>query len=57
MVAIGHPQLGGGRGDRLVLTDELLKQLRYKGEGSDLDYKSERPTFIKASDDDKSELL
>lgn len=40
-----------------MLTDELLKQLRYKGEGSDLDYKSERPTFIKASDDDKSELL
>ncbi|MCW4454808.1 ATP-binding protein [Flavobacterium sp. MXW15] len=40
-----------------MLTDELLEQLRYKGEGSDLDYKAERPAFIKAGDDDKSELL
>ena len=40
-----------------MLTDELLEQLRYKGEGPDLDYKSERPSFIKASDDEKSELL
>lgn len=40
-----------------MLTDEVLEQLRFKGEGSDLDYKSERPPFAKASDDDKSELL
>ncbi|MEB1528067.1 AlbA family DNA-binding domain-containing protein [Xanthomonas sp. WHRI 7945] len=40
-----------------MLTDELLEQLRCKGEGSDLDYKSERPAFIKASEEDKCELL
>lgn len=40
-----------------MLTDQLLEQLRYKGEGADLDYKSERPPFAKASDDDKSEFL
>ena len=40
-----------------MLTDELLEKLRYKGEGSDLDYKAERPAFAKASDSDKSELL
>lgn len=40
-----------------MLTDELLEELRCKGEGSDLDYKAERPAFAKASDGDKSELL
>jgi hypothetical protein len=40
-----------------MLTDELLEQLRCKGEGPDLDYKAERPAFAKASDDVKSELL
>lgn len=40
-----------------MLTDELIEKLRFKGEGSDLDYKSERYQFAKASDDAKSELL
>jgi len=40
-----------------MLADALLEQLRYKVEGSDLDYKAERYRFAKASDDDKSELL
>lgn len=40
-----------------MLTDQLLEELRYKGEGSDLDYKSERYPFVKVSDDEKSELL
>lgn len=40
-----------------MLTDALLEELRYKGEGSDLDYKSERYPFAKASDEEKSEIL
>ena len=40
-----------------MLTDELLEELRYRGEGSDLDYKAERYPFAKASDDVKSEIL
>lgn len=40
-----------------MLTDEAIEALRYKGEGSDLDYKAERYKFEKASDEDKSELL
>lgn len=40
-----------------MLSEELIEQLRNKGEGSDLDYKSERPAFVKASDNDKSEFL
>lgn len=40
-----------------MLTDALLEQLRYRGEGSDLDYKAERYPFAKANDDEKSELL
>jgi len=40
-----------------MLTDVLLEELRYKGEGSDLDYKAERYPFAKANDDEKSELL
>lgn len=30
-----------------MLADELLEQLRYKSEGSDLDYKSEQPNVIR----------
>lgn len=37
--------------------DDLLEQLRYKGEGSDLDYKAERYPFSGATDEQKSELL
>lgn len=44
-------------GKTKVITDSLLEELRYKGEGSDLDYKSERYLFVKASDEEKSELL
>lgn len=40
-----------------MLTDELLEELRHRGEGSDLDYKAERYPFAKASDEEKSELL
>lgn len=40
-----------------MLTDALLEELRYKGEGSDLDYKAERYAFAKASDEEKSEML
>lgn len=40
-----------------MITDNLLEELRYKGEGSDLDYKSEQYLFVKASDEEKSELL
>lgn len=40
-----------------MISDDLLDELRHKGEGSDLDYKSERYLFAKGSDDEKSELL
>ncbi|WP_254813435.1 AlbA family DNA-binding domain-containing protein [Xanthomonas campestris] len=40
-----------------MLTEALLEQLRFKGEGSDLDYKAERYAFANATDDAKSELL
>ncbi|MCY1511031.1 putative DNA-binding domain protein [compost metagenome] len=40
-----------------MLTDAMLEELRYKGEGTDLDYKSERYPFARASDDEKSEML
>lgn len=40
-----------------MITDELIEMLCYKGEGNDLDYKAERYKFIRASDDDKSEML
>lgn len=40
-----------------MLTDDLLDQLRFKGEGSDLDYKAERYPFVGATDEAKSELL
>lgn len=40
-----------------MLTDDAIEALRYKGEGSDLDYKAERYKFEKASDEEKSELL
>jgi len=40
-----------------LLTDDLLDQLCFKGEGSDLDYKAERYPFAGASDEAKSELL
>jgi len=40
-----------------MLIDALLEELRYRGEGSDLDYKAERYPFASASEDEKSELL
>lgn len=40
-----------------MLSEALLEELRFKGEGSDLDYKTERYRFTQASDDDKSEML
>ena len=40
-----------------MITESLLEELRYKGEGSDLDYKSEQYLFVKATDEEKSELL
>ena len=40
-----------------MLTDAFLEQLRFKGEGSGLDYKAERYKFAGASDEEKSELL
>lgn len=40
-----------------MLSEALLEELRFKGEGSDLDYKAERYRFAQASDDDKSAML
>lgn len=40
-----------------MLSRELLEELRFKGEGSDLDYKAERYQFANANDDAKSEIL
>lgn len=40
-----------------MLSDTLLEELRYKGEGSDLDYKAERYPFASASDEEKGEML
>lgn len=40
-----------------MLTDTMLDQLRYKGEGSDLDYKAERYPFAGTTDEAKAELL
>lgn len=40
-----------------MLTDDLLDQLCFKGEGSDLDYKAERYPFADATDEAKAELL
>lgn len=40
-----------------MLTDDLLDQLCFKGEGSDLDYKAERYPFAGATDEAKAELL
>jgi Putative DNA-binding domain len=39
------------------LNDELLNALRYKSEGTDIDFKSEQYRFIGATDHEKSELL
>jgi hypothetical protein len=39
------------------LTDELLTALRYKSEGTDIDFKSAQYRFIGGSDEDKSEML
>lgn len=41
----------------MALNDQLLEQLRFKGEGADLDYKAERPKFIGATDAEKAEFL
>ncbi|MBC3249418.1 hypothetical protein BFS14_03635 [Serratia fonticola] len=41
-----------------MLSEALLEELRYRGEGSDLDYKSERYNFSrKIGDEEKSEML
>lgn len=41
-----------------MLSEALLEELCYRGEGSDLDYKSERYNFSrKISDEEKSEML
>ncbi|MFN3066618.1 helix-turn-helix domain-containing protein [Serratia sp. J2] len=41
-----------------MLSEALLEELRYRGEGSDLDYKSERYNFSrKVGDEEKSEML
>lgn len=40
-----------------MLSEAFLEELRFKGEGSDLDYKTERYPFSQASDNDKSEML
>lgn len=39
------------------MTDELLNTLRYKSEGTDIDFKQTQYRFIGASDEEKSELL
>lgn len=39
------------------MTDELLTALRYKSEGTDVDFKSAQYRFIGGSDEDKSEML
>lgn len=39
------------------MNDELLDALRYKSEGTDIDFKSEQYRFVGASDHEKSELL
>lgn len=40
-----------------MISDEDLEQLRYKGEGTDLDFKQAQYAFAGASDYEKSELL
>lgn len=40
-----------------MATDETLDALRYKSEGTDLDFKQAQYRFVKASEDDKAELL
>jgi len=40
-----------------MITDEDLEQLRYKGEGADLDFKQAQYPFAGATDHQKSELL
>jgi len=55
-----HPALTGSRGlkgRKQMLTDALLEELCYRGEGSDLDYKAGHYPFAKASDEEKSEIL
>lgn len=39
------------------MIDDLLNSLRYKSEGTDIDFKSAQYRFIGASEDDKSEML
>lgn len=40
-----------------TLTNELLTALRYKSEGTDIDFKSAQYRFIGVSEDDKAEML
>ena len=40
-----------------MTTDEILDALRYKSEGTDLDFKQAQYRFAKASENDKAELL
>ncbi|MGA4235281.1 ATP-binding protein [Ralstonia nicotianae] len=39
------------------MTDELLTTLRYKSEGTDIDFKSAQYRFISGSENDKAEML
>ncbi|SPK77224.1 putative transcriptional regulator with HTH domain (plasmid) [Cupriavidus taiwanensis] len=39
------------------MTDELLTALRYKSEGTDIDFKSAQYRFIGGNDEDKAEML
>lgn len=40
-----------------MTTDEILDALRYKSEGTDLDFKQAQYRFVKASENDKAEFL
>ncbi len=40
-----------------MTTDEILDALRYKSEGTDVDFKQAQYRFVKASENDKAELL
>lgn len=40
-----------------MISDALLEDLRYRGEGTDLDFKAARYPFANATEKEKSELL
>lgn len=41
----------------MVINEDLIENLLYDEEGDDLDFKSEQYKFVKASDEDKGEML